>query len=305
MHSRSKLSSTITMECTICFEPGTAANPVFQKGCACRGNLGCAHLSCMKAMGLAMEVPPLQTHNWWRCSVCKLAYSGPVHQALAKEWYNRAVSAYDQSDAAKRYLIEAAENFSRSLWEKNEPEKFAVLNKALAEFIRRTVGNDSPEMLRCIGTQSSALQSFGDIDASIGAETRFRELCIKLKGRDHADTVKSESRINLLSGRPVYKVSPEKIGTYRQGILKLCEGDYEGAEPLILQTIDELHKKYGPDHKNTISAELNYSYLLLKSERREDSKKMFSQTAEKSLRSLGETHALTAMATQSLKNFFI
>ena len=78
--------------CFICLEEGTAAMPLLQPGCGCRGTAGHVHELCaIRAAAAEHERAGTWAgkHPWQLCATCKLPFTGALKLALAQEWCRR------------------------------------------------------------------------------------------------------------------------------------------------------------------------------------------------------------------------
>ena len=80
--------------CFICLEEsaGTAAIPLLQTGCGCRGTAGHVHELCaIRAAAAEHERAGTWAgkHPWQLCAMCKLPFTGALKLSLAQEWCRR------------------------------------------------------------------------------------------------------------------------------------------------------------------------------------------------------------------------
>ena len=73
------------MECTICLSRSGPPYPI-QKGCACRDDVGLAHVGCLQEMAAKMESDK-GWKVWYECGTCKQRYTGTVQMELARAWW--------------------------------------------------------------------------------------------------------------------------------------------------------------------------------------------------------------------------
>ena len=87
------LASELSSCCFICLEPAdTAAMPLSQPGCSCRGSAGHVHELCaLRAAAAEHERAGTWAgkHPWQLCATCKIPFTGTLKLALAQEWCRR------------------------------------------------------------------------------------------------------------------------------------------------------------------------------------------------------------------------
>ena len=122
--------ATAGKTCYICMEDGAESGEGLVRGCACRGDNGYVHLSCLVrharvaveaaiARQPGVEVPYIapQTQHWWACRLCEQHYYGAV--AIALGWGAwKTYCSWPEVQWARTF---AMENLGRSL-QKTEPE---------------------------------------------------------------------------------------------------------------------------------------------------------------------------------------
>jgi hypothetical protein len=80
------LHTTEEGACTICLDTGP---PPIQKGCACRGDAGLAHVDCLVHAAVSQQAQR-DMSVWWRCQTCNHDFTGAMLIGLANAWVAKA-----------------------------------------------------------------------------------------------------------------------------------------------------------------------------------------------------------------------
>lgn len=86
-----------TPRCTICLDEDAS---VVQKGCFCRGDAGCVHVSCLVEVAKHSAANANNCAPWYRCDVCHGDYTGGAELAMAQARHTLAQSL--PQDATER-----------------------------------------------------------------------------------------------------------------------------------------------------------------------------------------------------------
>ena len=130
--------------CYICMEDGAESGEGLVRGCACRGDNGYVHLSCLVrharvaveasiARQPGVEVPFIanETQHWFACRLCKQHYHGAV--AVALGWGSwKTYCGWSDWDWARQFALE---NVAISLQDSEPAEALAIFEILLARRI--------------------------------------------------------------------------------------------------------------------------------------------------------------------------
>ena len=186
--------ATAGQTCYICMEDGTESGEGLVRGCACRGDNGYVHLSCLVrharvsveaaiARQPGVEVPFIapQTQHWWLCRLCEQHYHGAV--AIALGWGSwKTYCSWPEEQWARTF---AMENLGRSL-QKTEPEvALAIFERILARRIDigDVVLEGAPlaqDMCYFRGLISGCLSKLGRRDECLAARREIWATCRRL-----------------------------------------------------------------------------------------------------------------------------
>jgi tetratricopeptide (TPR) repeat protein len=260
--------------CWICLEEDScrqqALGPL-QRGCACRGDAGYAHMACLADWARAAQE---DAHNsqpaWTRCPTCKQDYTGDVQLCLARaRWGHVANEALDSPER-----LAASAQLASALCEcSNDLETARPLMEQTLQVQRRTKGDEHQHTLATMNNLGHLLRQLGEFSAAHALYEEALATRRRTLGDQHPSTVICLNNVAVLhssrgdhaSARPIMEASlrtlrstlgdahPRTLATISNlGSLLLRLDDHSAARPLIVEVLDVEQRVLGTEHPDTL-----------------------------------------------------
>ena len=315
--------------CTICLESAPVV-PI-QRGCACRGDAGLAHIQCMIDLaeyrdknGPVTEMPGLA---WIMCLVCKSHFTGAMKHALARAWSERSLhlpTDHLMHVWSDQHLIECAytagnyaeaETMARSMLDRNRTdlgethpitlytktmlgnslsclERYKEAEKVQREVLAATSIVSGPRD-RVTASQMSSLSNTLAKQRKFPEALRLaKEAVAILRATGATGTVGAEDR----DREKMFLTSASGLAH-----LFLEQGDSDGARTLYSEVLSMQSRILGPDHPETLSTKANLAATMSRQGNYEEAKRLEIEVLRTMQRVLGPTHPHTTFAKENLE----
>ena len=248
--------------CGICLDSDP---PPIQRGCACRGEAGLAHIDCMVKYAKATE--DRDSGVWLGCGTCKQAFTGKMKQALGRKFWESVQGL--PAGHPKRQT--ATLTYARCQMEEGRYEMAEELARGL---LATTSGNvDKRLFFAAHSTLSHALLAQGKL---ADAENGLREARGAAEG----------------SQDPTFKhFAAEATGDLATVLGK--QGKHADAEKEARSCVDQLRSLYGNEHSTTLAYIGNLANHLLSQDKLDEAEGLYRHVHEVQSRVLGKEHPFT------------
>jgi hypothetical protein len=141
--------------CTVCLD---TSPPPIQSGCACRGDSGLAHITCLVRAATSQQAQR-GSDVWRECQTCKQYYTGAMRAGLGEAWRSRV--AGQAAESAER--LKAESNLAHSLVHQGKYVEAEPMFRRLHEVEMRVLGAEHPNTLTTASDLASSLSYQGQI----------------------------------------------------------------------------------------------------------------------------------------------
>lgn len=299
--------------CTICLD--SEPKPM-QRGCACRGDAGLAHLHCLIRAAAHEQKSTRNIMAWSECGTCHQLFNGAISRGLAAEFLRRSEDhpenpmefAVSASHASKTLLLASkfveAEAFCRkklATLQQMGCEDFCVnliryqlakavgcqgrhaeaqdiLERVLSDTVREH-GKESMATLEVLTSQGDNLGGQGKFDAAILIHTRVLEVSVRKLGKAHVFTL--ACGIRLARSFVVSGEHAQAVELYRVYM------------PIMMRIL-------GPEHNTTGLARLQYGRALMGLSQMVEAEVEFAEALRSLTRVYGAQHPITMSTAMML-----
>ena len=258
--------------CTICLDGGDEPVPV-QRGCACRGDAGLAHVACL-AQVAARKAGGVH-EGWWECPTCGQNYTGAMELGLTRVLVHR-MRTRPRSDY-DRLCAEA--NLGNAL---RTAGQFAEAADVLARVFatkKRVVGEESATALRTANSLATTYRQQGRLAEAEELQVWVAEASGRVNGKEHPDTLNADGNL---------------AGTYSM------QGKYADAEELQVDLLEATRRVHGKEHPHTLSAAANLARTYDKQGKHAEAEELQARTLAVGRRVLGAEHPNTLVTAANL-----
>jgi tetratricopeptide (TPR) repeat protein len=258
--------------CTICWH---GVPPPIQRGCACRGPSGLAHVACMVQLAESNSSSSSGSDSSWRqCKTCGQAFTGKMKRALGEALWNRVKdrSADDPARVSAAYVL-AACRAAEGRYHEAE-----VLARGVLSVQRRLMGDDAPATLHTATLLATSLAGQGLHAEAAEIERLSFSVLTRKYGEEHTETVRAMG--NLAS------------------ILSM-QGKYQEAETLNRRAADVSGRVNGPHHTVTLGFISNLAFTLEKQGKHVEADAVGRENTKTYSRVFGADHPSTLTSMRS------
>jgi hypothetical protein len=288
-------------ECVICLDSCPAPTP---SGCACRGEAGLAHATCLVANAVSQR-EHRGDEAWFKCQTCKQEFTG----AMARAWGDmepkngnaqlflaamlRSCGKYAAAARIGRAVVFA---FRKELGDEHEHTLRSMSSLAV------TLGHqgkhaDAESILREV---TATQRRIGDVDGLFSSEINLASSTLKLK--KYAD---AESAFRVLACRIEREFGAEHTKTLQAKCNPACSLDYQGKlseADVIHNEVNEIRRRtLGAEHPETLLGQANMASARLS--RYSDAEGRLRNTLSVMRRALGEEHPYVTATARNLARF--
>jgi tetratricopeptide (TPR) repeat protein len=254
--------------CGICLDSDP---PPIQRGCACRGEAGLAHIDCMVKYANATE--DLDSGAaWMACGTCKQLFTGKMRQALGLHFWQSVKGLPPGHE--KRQTATLA--YARCHVEEG---RFEVAENLARELL--ATGNDDKRMFFAAhSTLSQALLSQGKLAE---AEKGFREARSAAGGSQDATS---------------RHFAAQATGDLATVLGK--QGKHVDAEKEARSCVDQLRRLYGNEHSTTLAFIGSLANHLMNQDKLDEAEALYREVHEAQTKVLGKEHPFTLNGATNL-----
>ena len=259
--------------CTICLDGGDDPVPI-QRGCACRGDAGLAHVACLAEVA-ARKVDGLH-EGWDECPTCGQDYTGAMHLGLQRANVHRLRTRprYDWE------RLGAESNLGNALRSADKLDEAAdVLSRVLA--VMKRVNGEADDRNTLITAMNLGIVYLELDRVAEAEELQFwvLEANRRLHGKEHPDTLCAASNLAI---------------TYRQ------QGKLTEAERLDARVLDAYTRLLGKEDPETLRAADNLAATYSLQGKHVEAEELRAEAVAVSRRVLGAEHPDTLRTAANL-----
>jgi len=238
---------TAGQTCYICYGEGDEDGLV--RGCACRGESGIAHISCLaeqarrlvvhaeaEARDLDDDALDAAWKRWCICGLCEQDYHGVVSCALGWACWKTYLGRREE-DEARNFAMTVLGN---GLYAANYYEDALSVQKAELS-MRQRLGDAEDNILAVQTNLANTYRSLGRLEEALRLRQEVYSRYLKLNGKEHGSTLLATNN---------YAVS-----------LNLLER-FEEARSLLRRTISVARRVLGESHDLTLNMRKTYAIAL-------------------------------------------
>ena len=259
-------------ELTICLDGGDKPLPV-QRGCACRGDAGLAHVAC-QAQAAAHKGAGGRNHAWAVCPTCGQFYTGGMRLGLARELVRRL----EKRGPEDCHRLAARSNLGQALKDAGDLCGAEVLLRDVLAIRRRVWGRANPATRETAGTLAGVLKQQGH---HAGAAALYREVlaATPAKEQESGNTLATKSNLaNALSRM----------------------GDHAEAEALLRGVQSTQERLHGPDDARMLTTAAQLGSALHNQGKHAEAEAVYRPTLAAQRRVMGPEHPRTLMTASNL-----
>ena len=258
--------------CTICLDGGDEPLPV-QRGCACRGDAGLAHVAC-QARAAAHKGAGGCNSAWERCPTCGQNYTGSMQLGLAHELMRRL----EKSAPEDGHLLAARHNLGQALKDAGDLAAAGVLLRDVLAVRRRVFGRSHPSTRAAATTLADVLDLQG---RHAEAVVLYRESLAATPADEQEDGNTLADKANLA------------------GALSKT-GEHAEAEALLRGVLATEERLHGPGDARTLQAAELLGAALRDQGRHAEAEAVYRPTLAAQRRVLGPEHPRTLTTAHNL-----
>ena len=259
--------------CTICWN---GVPPPIQRGCACRGPSGLAHVECMVHFAESQSAKSRSDSAWITCATCKQAFTGAMKRALGEALWQRVEnrSADDPARVSAAYLLAACRAADGRYKEAED------LARGALRIQRRQLGDDAPATLLTATLLATSLAEQGNLVEAEAIERLSLSVLARKVGEENPETVRAMGNL--------------------AGVLSM-QKKYQEAETLNRRAVDISTRVNGPNDALTLGFITNLAYTISGQGRNAESERMYRDNTRTYSRVFGPQHpsTLTSMSNHA------
>ncbi|KAJ8601328.1 hypothetical protein CTAYLR_007237 [Chrysophaeum taylorii] len=267
--------------CWVCCEPGN----LVRGGCACRGNAGCAHVTCFVEVAVA-DAKRYDQSSWIRCPTCKQKYIGVVELELSLACWKRWRSADGEKRLASETMLASA------LYRiKEHAVAIRILRRSI-HVARRLYGEDHNEVYAVHGNIAFGLFMLGRHVEALALQRQVLAWREARLGATHLDTLRTK----------------ENMAGYLLMMIKTTTEEEEEEQPLartaeryMRESVAARLEIQGPDHRDTLVARVSLAQTLHRTRKLDEARTILLPAVDAMRRILGPDHFETAGAVGLLR----
>jgi len=225
-------ADTAGQTCYICMDGNDEEGLV--RGCACRGALGVAHVSCLARQ--AQVVAERTFVRWHTCGLCEQRYHGVVYCALGWACWK----TYMGRPEADRVRMNAMTALGHGLFEADRPEEALTVQEAELSMLRR-LGVVEERILTTLNNLAATYGNLGRYEEALSMRRDVYSGLLKFNGEEHEKTLLAATN-------------------YAGSLLFLKR--FEEARSLMRKTIPVARRVLGESHELTLKMRGNYAQVL-------------------------------------------
>jgi hypothetical protein len=297
-------------------------------GCACRGSVGNAHVSCLAEAASWSK----SEAGWFKCQTCNHVFTGPVSIALADMRWSA------ESDGRNEAWICAASTRAASLGDRGAYADAEILLREIVTASRSEFGDEHPDTLLGMASLGRALGSQGKHAEAEHIDRELLRAHTDALGPDHPTTRKAACQLKrdiwhaladkakgAVLTRPdnalraecvrlasevleettqIYGEDHEATLTAAGGVAATMAdcGKAAQAVPILRRVLAAQIRAFGEGHRSTFTTAANLAATLSKLSQFDEAESILVRTVDASTRALGHGHRETVVYAQWLVN---
>ena len=263
--------------CTICLDGGDEPLPL-QRGCACRGDAGLAHVAC-QAQAAAHKGAGGWNLAWAQCPTCGQRYMGAMRLGLAREAVRR-LEKRALEDGGN--LLAARVNLGQALNEAGDLAEAEALLRDVLAIGRRAYGRTNPatrdtarnlaDVMRRQGHHAEAAALYREILAATPAKEQEDNSTLVTKANlaatlsDMGDHAEAEALLRGVQATQERLYGPADARTLttavQLGVALHTQGKHAEVEAVYRPTLAAQRRVLGPEHPHTLTTAHNLAGCL-------------------------------------------
>ena len=290
--------------CTICLDTGP---PPIQKGCACRGDAGLAHVDCLVHAAVSQQAQR-DMSVWWRCQTCNHDFTGAMLIGLANAWVTKAAIGNGTAN------LPAKTHLAKSLCSVGKYAEAEPVLREMHALLMRAVGAESESAL---AVAYDLAQSLSGQRKYVDSERLLREVLgvqNRVLGAEHTRTLSTVNALALsLLGqerhteaevitRKLLEVRTRVLGAEHHNTLTAAhnvasslsgQGKHAEAEAIEREVLGLRKRVLGPEHPTTLASASNLADFLSSQSRHAEVEVITRELLAAEMRVLGAEHEHT------------
>ena len=300
--------------CTICLDGGDEPLPM-QRGCACRGDAGLAHVAC-QARAAAHQGAGGWNDAWHICPTCGQFYTGGMQLGLAHE----AVRRLETRAPEDGHRLAARLNLGDALKDTGDFAGAEVLLRDVLAIRRRAWGRANPatratarilaDVLGWQGCHAGAVTLYREVLAATPAKEQEDQNTLAAKGNlakalsvmgDHAEAEALLRGVQATKERLHGPADARVLTTTGQlGPVLHSQGKHAEAEAVYRTTLAGQRRVLGPEHPETLRSASNLAGWLSGQGQHAEAEELLWGVLAAQRRTKGPGHADTLRTASSL-----
>ena len=258
--------------CTICLDGGDEPMPI-QRGCACRGDAGLAHVACL-AQVAARKAGGCHA-GWGMCATCGQAYSGAMHLGLSRAAVHRLRTRprhdYDR--------LAAESNLGNALRCAGKYNEAADVLTRVLRAMKRANGEDDEHTLLTANMLAATYQQQGKVAKAEELKVWVLAANTRLNGKEHPETLGAADNLAI---------------TYAE------QGRLAEAEELQVSVLEARTRLQGTEHPEMLTAAGNLAATYSRQGKHAEAEELQAEALVVSRRMLGAEHPDTLRSATNL-----
>ena len=258
-------------ECIICLDSGS---PLFQSGCACRGDSGLAHVGCLVENATAQR--PHRGDDVWRvCQTCKQEFTGAMRTGLAEAWWARV---RHQAEENQEWLLATSNLANCRRWDGRYADS-EHLQRQVLRVRRKALGEEHANTLTTKANLALSLKLLGKYAEAERIEREVLGVERRVLGEEHPSTLITKNNL---------AVTITSLGKHAE------------AEQISREALEVLRRLHGEEHPSTMVTAANLAGSLFSQRKYFAAERINREVFEVQKRVLGAEHPDTLMTAHNL-----
>ena len=304
--------------CTICLDGGDEPVPI-QRGCACRGDAGLAHVACLAEA--AARKAGGQHVGWSQCTTCGQQYTGAMELGLQRELVHR-LRTRPRHDLGR---LCAEGNLGNALRELGQLAEAADVLARVLRTMKRAYGEDNASTLGTASMLAVTYRHQGKLAEGEKLLVWVLEANTRLNGKEHPDTLDATTNLaniyskqDRLAEAEELQVEALRANTRVHGIEHLAtmnattnlattygeQGKHADAEELRTGVLAVSRRVLGAEHPTTLHCAGNLAFSYTQQGRLAEAEELQVDTLEACRRVQGAAHPDTLRTASDLAHTY-
>ena len=262
--------------CNICLDGGDEPVPI-QRGCACRGDAGLAHVACLAEVAARKEGG--YHEGWHTCPTCGQHYTGAMDLGLQLALVHR-MRTRPRDDVDR---LDAEGHLGSAL---SDAGKFAEAADVLARVLtakKRVHGEEGASTLATANMLGNTYYDQGKLAEAEELQVWLLEASGRVHGEEHSVTLAASTNLAI---------------TYSK------QGKHEEAEELKVRVLEVHRRVRGEEHPRTLAAADNLATTCSRLGKHAEAEELEAGALAVSRRVLGTEHPDTLITANNLADTY-